>query len=1006
MMRAWKAVIICGLVPGPSLLSGQAYFQQRVDHEIRVTLDDERHMLHAHQRFTYTNNSPDALDTLWIHLWPNAYSGRNTALNRQLVSQGDVALHFASHDDTGWIDSLDLRIEQTPVQWGPHPVHPDIAWIKPPQPIAPGSWITINTPFRVKIPHSGFSRLGHTAQAYHITQWFPKPAVYDQDGWHTMPYLTQGEFYSDFGRYDVSITLPENYVVGATGILQDAAEIAWLDSLSEAPIEEPIVKSEKQINAEHPPSAERTKTLRYVQDNVHDFAWFADKRFLVRKGSVTLPRSGRTITTWTMATPRNIKLWRDAIEYVNESVRLYSEWVGDYPYDACTAVDGTISAGGGMEYPMITIIGNMADEEALDNVIAHEVGHNWFYGILATNERTSPWMDEGVNSFLELRYMRERHGGASSLLRVPILGDVGKDVRDGKRFENELFYRFNARRNLDQPLSCHSACFTSANYGGMVYAKAALAFDHLFAYLGEDVFDRCMHAYFEEWKFRHPRPKDLRAVFERESGKDLAWFFEELITSDRKVDLKALRFKGDKVQFKSTSGHSIPFPLTAWKDTTLLGTTWSDGAAGKGEVALPWQDATLVCLDHEQRTTDIDRRNNQIGSRGLLKRASLPYFGLLTGLEQHGRRSLYWVPLVARNGHDGWHLGVGLHNYHFPSQRTEWIVAPMYAFSSNTILGGGRIEHHFDRLRSSIFQNVGLSLNVRSASTWNTDPLHRRYSKIQPGVELLMKRDPLSRPWEHRIGMRAVYLRHDSRFQGLDNEQQFTYHHDDLYGELSYRIRNRHVLAPTFVNPVIQGRDGFVRGSLEITQGFTYNRRKDQLRLRVFGGTFFQKDTHLDQLEVWKLSWGPEDMLFDHVYLERGAQDGFRGRQFYKQQGAFRTPFIARSDSWIGAANVEFDLPIPLPISLFGSFGVVPSLLTIASTEGPTRTEKITAEYFEAGVGIQLVKDVIEIWFPLFVSEDIAAQEKTFGRDMADRIRFVVAFERFDPTRMLRNARP
>ena len=120
---------------------------------------------------------------------------------------------------------------------------------------------------------------------------------------------------------------------------------------------------------------------------MHDFAWFADKRFIVRKSEVALPKSGRTVTTWALFTPKNAKLWGDAVSYVNESVRLYSQWVGDYPYDACTALDGTISAGGGMEYPMITIIGNMSSAESLDNVIAHEVGHNWFYGILGSNER-------------------------------------------------------------------------------------------------------------------------------------------------------------------------------------------------------------------------------------------------------------------------------------------------------------------------------------------------------------------------------------------------------------------------------------------------------------------------------------------------------------------------------------------------------------------------------------------------------------------------------------------
>ena len=227
------------------------------------------------------------------------------------------------------------------------------------------------------------------------------------------------------------------------------------------------------------------------------------------------------------------------MNYVNESVRLYSQWVGDYPYDACTAMDGTISAGGGMEYPMITIIGNMSSKESLDNVIAHEVGHNWFYGILGSNERDHAWMDEGMNSFVELRYMREALSEQRLRHRHPGLEeDAPQADTDAHRFQSELGYRLNARRNLDQPLSLTRNDFTEINYGTMVYMKTALIMDHLMAYLGEETMDTCLHAYYEEWKFKHPQPEDMRVVFERESGKDLGWVFDGHDRKMTKCDVK------------------------------------------------------------------------------------------------------------------------------------------------------------------------------------------------------------------------------------------------------------------------------------------------------------------------------------------------------------------------------------------------------------------------------------------------------------------------------------
>ncbi|HNK40740.1 MAG TPA: hypothetical protein PL002_06110, partial [Flavobacteriales bacterium] len=234
MIRQATSCVLLLAVQG---VRAQSYFQQEVNYRIDVRLDDAKHELHAFEQFDYHNNSPQTLDTIWIHLWPNAYKDRSTALCDQLDRMNNFGLHYATPEQRGFLDSLAFTVgpSSVPVQWGPHPEHIDIAWIKLPSPLAPGEHTTISTPFRVRIPSASFSRLGHAGQAYFITQWYPKPAVLDSEGWHPMPYLTQGEFYSEFGSFDVRITLPANYVVGATGELQDAHERAWLDSLSTVP---------------------------------------------------------------------------------------------------------------------------------------------------------------------------------------------------------------------------------------------------------------------------------------------------------------------------------------------------------------------------------------------------------------------------------------------------------------------------------------------------------------------------------------------------------------------------------------------------------------------------------------------------------------------------------------------------------------------------------------------------------------------------------------------------
>ena len=210
------------------------YFQQHVAYDIEVTLDDSAHTLDAFEKIVYTNNSPDTLEFIWFHLWPNAYKNTETAFAKQRERFLNNSFIFSKEKNRGYIDSLDFKIDNISTETEPHQEWIDAVKVLLPEPLYPGGQITIETPFYVKIPKV-FSRLGHMGKHYEITQWYPKPAVYDLKGWHPMPYLDMGEFYSEFGSFDVKITLPEDYRIMATGdIINGEAEYAWLDSLASA----------------------------------------------------------------------------------------------------------------------------------------------------------------------------------------------------------------------------------------------------------------------------------------------------------------------------------------------------------------------------------------------------------------------------------------------------------------------------------------------------------------------------------------------------------------------------------------------------------------------------------------------------------------------------------------------------------------------------------------------------------------------------------------------------
>ncbi|MBL4586158.1 MAG: M1 family metallopeptidase, partial [Flavobacteriales bacterium] len=606
----------------------QEYFQQEVNYTINVSLDDEKHQLHASLVAQYVNNSPETLNFIWFHLWPNAYKNGKTALGKQMRQDDDLSLFFSKHNDRGWIDSLHFHVNGKPVRTEIDGKNPDICRIFLDEPLLPGEQIVISTPFRVQIPKGIFSRLGHLDQAYQITQWYPKPAVFDKDGWHQMPYLGQGEFYSEFGTFDVHITLPKNYVVGATGdFINGEKEINWLNSKV---AETEKIKEFDYHDLSFPPSSTETKTLHYHQENVHDFGWFADKRYHVLKGEVELPVSKRKVTTWAMFTNNEADLWKNSIEYLNDATYYYSLWVGEYAYNHVTAVDGVLSEGGGMEYPNVTIIGQSGDATSLEEVIMHEVGHNWFYGMLGSNERDHPWMDEGLNSFIEARYMKRKY---PKLMLRDIFGrgklfDFGMKwlgVYDLKYDQmGQHAYGLSARSNTDQPIELRSEEYATINYGTVVYMKTAFAFNYLMEYLGEDKMDELMLAYFQSWKFKHPQPEDFEKVAIKVVGDSLKWFFDGVIRSEDKMDYSITQIRKDstklRVKIRNNGKIAGPFPVSLLSGSDTVMTQWFSPIEKSEWIEMDFADCDRVVLDHHEVIPDINRKNNSMRMQGAFKK--------------------------------------------------------------------------------------------------------------------------------------------------------------------------------------------------------------------------------------------------------------------------------------------------------------------------------------------------------------------------------------------------
>jgi hypothetical protein len=495
-----------------SQLAANSYWQQQVDYTIDVTLNTDDHTLDGFLKLRYYNNSPDTLRFIWFHVWPNAYKNDRTAFSEQLLQNGRTDFYFSDRPARGYINRLDFRADGIVCRVEDHPQYIDIIKVILPAPLAPGAQLNLTTPFHEQLPFN-FSRGGHVGHSYQVTQWYPKPAVYDRTGWHPIPYLDQGEFFSEFGSFDVRITVPGDYIVAATGELQEGP------GLQESP--------HRQESRQEPAAA--PKTLRYRQDRIHDFAWFADRQFQVDHDTLQLP-SGRTIDLYAYYTPTADPAWKNSIQYMKDAVRFRSALIGEYPFQVVTAVEAKMGTAGGMEYPTITSINFHGSAGEFDEILEHEIGHNWFYAILGTNERRFPWMDEGINTYYDNRYMARK-------ARAAALANLPKPPASNNWFRlkvtpemDQLFINTLARENRDQPISTSSEMFTATNYDLIAYSKTGLWMKELEDSLGKPLFDSCMRTYFRTWQFKHPYPEDFRTVVEQTSHRDLQTLFARLDT--------------------------------------------------------------------------------------------------------------------------------------------------------------------------------------------------------------------------------------------------------------------------------------------------------------------------------------------------------------------------------------------------------------------------------------------------------------------------------------------
>ena len=961
-------------------VSSQNYFQQKVNYEIHVSLNDMKHELNGFESVEYINNSADTLGFIYFHLWPNAYSDNNTELAKEILKRDGKAKLFNDPELKGYIDSLNFKVGGNEIKWNLLPGFPDISKLILNEPLKPGDSISITTPFHLKIPKGVTSRLGHIGESYQISQWYPKPAVYDKTGWHQIPYMDQGEFYSEYGNFDVSITLPDNYIVGATGNLQNQEEKKRLDRLS---ADTAWMRIPDYISEDFPPSSKQLKTLRYTEKNIHDFAWFADKRFHVLKGTVRLPESGRKVTSWAMFTNQEAFLWSQAISYINNALWRFSKWNGDYPYNNYTAVQSALNSGAGMEYPGLTVIGLAGDPYLLDDVIAHEICHSWFYSAIGSDERRFPFMDESIATANESRYMNERYPGKKLWelsIRNRKIAEFFHITKMPVQRIQELEWLIPARSNLEQKINLSATDYSYDNYESIIYSKAAAGFNYLRAYLGNSLYDSIMHDYYRSWNNKHPHPEDLRATFESHTDKDLSWFFDDFLGTTKRLDYKIARFRDGKVLIKNQGELKGPLLIAGLKGDSVSSEKWEDGFEGQKWINTDQGNFSQIRIDPDHKMTELFRLNNNIRTSGIFRKADPVKIQLIYTIEDPDNRYLIYFPSANWTRADGFMAGVALQNGSLIPKPIEYMIMPFYTFRNPGFTGYGKIS--FNKIPYDNF--IRLAALTLEGEQFGV-PGKQDYHKAKLGLDLYLRSQNMTNPVNQKVF--GYYI----TASDLNQIESFRSAKMRSYLQIGYQVESTGIINPYSMLVSVESGKSYQKASVELNYKYSYRGKKSGLELRAFAGTML-KNTSSDPYYAFSASGrsGREQYLYEGVFPDRFSEfpKTFFSRQMTLSEGGLVIPV---TDSlgyshWICSLSLTSSLP--------GKASIIPvkPFVNLLLNDRGTGTNNKASLFYEAGLKTG-IWNVFEIYFPLIVSDNI----NSIAGPLKDRIRFVFRLDKLKP---------
>lgn len=926
------AKILC-----PLLLFGAAIpcFAQ-YETKLTVDLNEYTKELDIQQEFTYYNDSRYNLGILYFNDWANAYSNKNTGLAKRFAQEFKRSLHLAKEGERGYTTIVSVvDSEYKGLQWD-RADRDDILKVRLNEPLKPNTSTKIFITYKVQLPEDKFTTYGYDKRGnYYLKDWYLTPAVYDGK-WKLYSNKDLEDLYTNITKTTINLTYPDSLYLTSN-----------LDKLNEATFSNGQfvqLKGEKQRSAE------------LIIRTTKDFTTHVTP-FLTVETDLSAPRYSPV--------EQGISINR-ITDFIHKNL-------GDYPHKKLlvSEIDYNKDPLYGLNQ-LPSFIRPYEQQFQFEMKFLKTALNSMLKETLFLDPRQEQWLNSAIANYLMIAYVEEYYpdqrlfGNLSHIWGLRSFNLAKMEFNDQYAF----LYNLTARSNLDQALNTPNDSLIKFNQRIANRYKAGLGLAYLANYIGKDEVDESLKTFFKYYQLNRVSVVDFESILKRATRKDINWFFEDYVASDKRIDFKIKKVKKFEdslnVSIKNKDGANVPISMFGLKNDSVISKYWFKDIATLETFTIPNNDEDKLVLNYDQKIPEFNQRDNWKSLGGFLSSNKKLHFTFFKDSENPYYNQVFYVPVLNFNIYDGWTPGMRLYNKTFLERPFIYDFAPSYSFRENAFVGYGKFNYRKYLNKTGLFvSNYGLSA---STSHFN---VNSRYTAVTPAISFGWRPDDLLSDKRETLSFRFINILRDfdESLQDLANDSE-----NPDYSVFNARYLNRHNGIIDYnswsVDFQLAGNFSKIAFEYEYRKLFESNR---QFNLRFFAGKFLSNrtDTNFFNFALDR----PTDYLFDYGYLGRSEDSGIYSQQLIIAEGGFKSFLDEQyrfSDNWMTTVNTSFNLW--RWIELYGDAGLVKN------------TGSRTKFVYDSGVRLNLVTDFFELYFPVYSNNGWEVGQQNYD----EKIRFII----------------